>query len=178
MGGIIYQIGSDFGQIWYNKSFGGILRMDPHPRLMMRKNFHWLIRQIIGRGGSLIPNLRLENKARNVTCQRWNVFTVMIMDTMPQIVHKRRRTTRRLQELQRVKLWPHSLSWTSLSSHAWRQLWWDLCGTWIVDHLSTWWETKNYLEAWRRRIFRCTSRWVMMGGIALLGLVQSISRDS
>ena len=42
LGGRSYQIGSDFGWIWYKKNSGGILGMDPHPRKMMRKIVPWM----------------------------------------------------------------------------------------------------------------------------------------
>ena len=70
MGGRSSQIGSDYGQIWYKKSFGGIPGMDPHPRLMMRKIVPWLVRKIRGRERNPIPNLRLEKKARSMTCPK------------------------------------------------------------------------------------------------------------
>ena len=67
MGGRSYEIGSEFGQIWYKKNSGRMPRMDPHPRQMMRKIVPWLVRKRRGRERNPIPNLRLTKKARSVT---------------------------------------------------------------------------------------------------------------
>ena len=170
MGGRSYQIGNEFGQIWCNNNLGEIPGMDLHLRQRMKKIAPWLVRWRRGRERNPIPNLSPAKKARSPTCPEWSVFTITRMDIMPIIVQKRRRIIR-LQDLQLVRLWLRNLSWNSHSSHEWCLVRWDQYGTWIVVHLSTWWETKSFSVACRRRNSRCISKWVMMGGTVLSGVV-------
>ena len=66
MGGRSCQIGNEFGRIWCKKNLGRTLRMDPHPRKMMRKIGPCMVRKIRGSEKNPIPNMRPTKKVTRV----------------------------------------------------------------------------------------------------------------